>query len=189
MAIVCRSIKATLITSRSGLDSRLILMMQGDKSSKATDLGVSGALWSMPPIRLGLYKILEATALVALSIGSGCQIHNSSAMGGTWLFTIASGTSAPLILTANLQQHGNQITGQASVAENNSSCGSATITGSLQGNALDLEIVQLQSELFLVGTVNPTFTHASGTYTSSGSANCFQTGDWGSWSAYFGRGG
>jgi len=157
-------------------------------SGAAAHSAVSETFWRVPAIRRAWYKILEATALITLSIGSGCQFHNSSAMGGTWLFTISSNTSTLLLLTAKLQQQGNQITGQASVAKNNNSCGTAAISGSLHGNNLNLEIVQLQSELFLVGTVNPTFTQALGTYTSSGNGNCFQPGDWGSWSAFFGGG-
>lgn len=165
---------------------------QEKESSKAAGhLAVFSLSWRWASaIRRGWYKILESTALITLGIGSGCLAHSASAMGGTWLFTITSNSPTIVLLTANLQQQGNQVTGQATITENNTSCGTtATISGSLQGNTLNLEIVQLQSDLFLVGTVNQTFTQASGTYTSSGTGDCFQSGESGSWSAFFGQGG
>ena len=130
--------------------------------------------------------IVPAALFLILSGGAGCGLPNATAMGGTWLFRINSSSSGIIILTVNLQQHGSQITGQATVTASATPCGTAaTVVGNLLGNTLNLDVAQYQTQLFLVGTVNSTFTNAQGTYTSSGSGACFLNGDFGSWSAVF----
>lgn len=135
-------------------------------------------------------KILLLAALLLIILIDGCQLPNSTAMGGTWLFTIRSNGSGIILVTANLTQNGSQITGQLTLSSTSDSCGTAAdLTGSIQGNNLTLVIVQLQSKLLLVGTVNSAFTNASGTYNASGNGACFQDGDLGTWSAFFASGG
>ena len=115
-----------------------------------------------------------------------CQYPSSSAMSGTWAFTLTSANSPVIIVTASLTQKGNQISGPVSLNVGNSVCGTqGTITGNIQGNSLTLQIAQFQSQAFLNGTTNQAFTSATGTYTTGGAGTCFGSGSFGSWSAFF----
>jgi hypothetical protein len=115
-----------------------------------------------------------------------CQYPNSAAMSGTWAFTLTSANSPVIIVTASLTQSGSQINGPVTLNSGNSACGtSGTITGNIQGNSLTLQITQFQSQAFLNGTTNQAFTSATGTYTTGGAGNCFGSGAFGSWSAFF----
>ena len=136
--------------------------------------------------RVNVRFLLQAlVALVTCSI-PGCQYPSSSAMSGTWAFTLTSANSPVIIVTASLAQKGNQISGPVSLNTGNSVCGTqGTITGNIQGNSLTLQIVQFQSQAFLNGTTNQAFTSATGTYTTGGAGTCFGSGSFGSWSAFF----
>lgn len=124
-------------------------------------------------------------ALVTCSI-PGCQYPNSAAMSGSWTFTLTSASSPVIIASTSLTQTGNQISGPVTLNSGNSSCGTqATITGTIQGTSLTLQIVQFQSQAFLNGTTNQAFTSANGTYTTGGAGTCFGSGAFGSWSAFF----
>lgn len=129
--------------------------------------------------------LLILVVLVTCSV-PGCQYPNSAAMSGNWTFTLTSASSPVLIVTASLAQSGNQISGPVTLNSGNSSCGTqATITGTIQGTSLTLQIVQFQSQAFLNGTTNQAFTSANGTYTTGGAGTCFGSGAFGSWSAFF----
>jgi len=116
----------------------------------------------------------------------GCQYPSSSAMSGTWAFTLTSANSPVIIATASLTQSGNQISGPLTLNSGTSACGTqGTITGNIQGTSLTLQIAQFQSQAFLNGTTNQAFTSANGTYTTGGAGTCFGSGAFGSWSAFF----
>ncbi len=103
-------------------------------------------------------------------------------MTGTWLFALIpnNDTSAAFQVTANLTQVGTQITGTVSLT---GSCGtSASMTGSVTGNSLTLQLTQPESTIDFSGTANLAFTSASGTYTAV-AGSCLQDGGYGSWSA------
>jgi hypothetical protein len=124
--------------------------------------------------------------LVLACLFPSCQYPNSAAMSGTWAFTLTSANSPVIIVTAGLTQSGNQINGPVTLNSGTSACGtSGTITGNIQGNSLTLQITQFQSQAFLTGTTNQAFTSASGTYTTGGAGNCFGSGAFGSWTAFF----
>jgi hypothetical protein len=131
-------------------------------------------------------KITARMALVAaLGFLYGCGNSSNPAMTGTWLFALMPSDSASpsLELTANLTQSGTQITGQVSLTGNAASCGSsASITGSLSGDTITLQLTQAQSTIDFSGTANPAFTSVSGTYTAA-AGSCLQNGGIGSWSA------
>lgn len=130
--------------------------------------------------------VLQAVSVLLMSCISSCQYPSSSAMSGTWTFTLTSANSPVIIATASLSQTGNQISGPVSVNSGNSACGTqATVSGNIQGTSLTLQIIQAQSQAFLNGTTNQAFTSATGTYTTGGAGTCFGAGSFGSWSAFF----
>ena len=126
-------------------------------------------------------------ALILVSVLNGCGSY-PGVMAGTWLFTLTSGASLSQVLaTANLSQSGNEISGNVAFSGNGSgvSCNSVTsISGTLQGNELQLQFIESQSIANLLGTTNLAFTSGSGTYTVDESS-CFQVAGSGSWSAVF----
>ena len=138
------------------------------------------------PSRVNARLLLQALIALVTCVISGCQYPSSSAMSGTWAFTLTSANSPVIIVTASLTQKGNQISGPINLNAGNSACGTqGTITGNIQGNSLTLQIVQFQSQAFLNGTTNQAFTSATGTYTTGGAGTCFGSGSFGSWSAFF----
>ena len=130
-------------------------------------------------------NIGRLTLILALTLVSGCNPSPNPAMTGTWLFALtSSGSPAELIqLTANLTQLGNTITGSVTLSGNAAACGTtASMSGTVKGNNLTLELIQQQSTIEFTGTANLAFTNASGTYTATG-GTCLQNGGGGSWSA------
>ncbi|HXY16483.1 MAG TPA: hypothetical protein VEI26_18475 [Terriglobales bacterium] len=130
---------------------------------------------------------IAAGLLLTVAIGflGGCGTSSNPAMTGTWLFVLTptgSATSA-IQATANLTQVGNNVTGQVSLSSTAGSCGTdASMSGTVKGNALTLQLTQLQSAINLTGAANQAFTSASGTYTAE-AGSCLLSGGTGSWSA------
>lgn len=106
-------------------------------------------------------------------------------MSGTWFFALTPiETSSPVLeFTTNLTQIGSQITGQITLTGSAANCGSAaSMSGTIMGNALSLQLNQVDSSIDFTGTVNPEFTAASGTYTGA-AGSCLLNSGFGSWSA------
>ena len=106
-------------------------------------------------------------------------------MTGTWLLALIpnDNPTSAFQLTANLTQVGNQITGTVSLTGDAAACGgSASMSGTLSGNTLTLQLTQTESTIDFTGTANLAFTAASGTYTAA-AGSCLQNGGFGSWSA------
>lgn len=130
-------------------------------------------------------KIARMALLVALVSLSACSSSSNPAMSGTWLFALTPiNSSSPVLeFTTNLTQIGSQITGQITLTGNAASCGSAaSMSGTLMGNTLTLQLNQIDSAIDFSGTVNPEFTAASGTYTGA-AGSCLLDSGFGSWSA------
>jgi hypothetical protein len=130
-------------------------------------------------------KLIRAVAVLAAILPAGCSSTGSNgAMSGTWAFALAT-TQNYILATANLKQSGNQISGSATVTGEPTGCGSnATMTGTLQGNNLILQIADEGAVITLTGVADQTFTTATGTYEVV-SGSCVQNGDMGSWTAQF----
>jgi len=123
--------------------------------------------------------------LIALFITNGCGAY-PGVMSGNWLIALTPSVSLDQILaTANLRQSGNQITGTVAFTGAGTSCRAETsVSGSLQGNTLNLLFIQSQGTANLTGTVNISFTSGSGAY-STGGSSCFEALGPGLWSAVF----
>ena len=122
---------------------------------------------------------------LALVITNGCGAE-PGVMSGNWLITLTPNVSFDQVLaTASLRQSGAQITGTVVFTGAGLSCKASTsISGTLQGNSLDLMFVQSQGVADLTGTVNMAFTSGSGAYTIVGNS-CFEALGPGLWSAVF----
>lgn len=129
-------------------------------------------------------KIICAVVVLAALLPAGCSSSSNGAMSGTWAFALAT-TQNFIVATADLKQSGNQVSGPATVTGEPTGCGSnATMTGTVQGNNLSLQIAAGGAIITLIGQANTTFTSASGTYEVT-SGSCVQNGDTGSWTAQF----
>jgi hypothetical protein len=129
-------------------------------------------------------KIICAVVLLAAILPAGCGSSSNGAMSGTWAFALAT-TQNYILATADLKQSGNQISGSATVTGEPTGCGSnATMSGTVQGNNLNLQIAESGAIITLNGAANSTFTSASGTYEVN-SGSCIQSGDMGNWTAQF----
>jgi hypothetical protein len=148
--------------------------------------GTPTNLRKLAKIALDMQNIIgRITLIAALTFLSGCNPSPNPALTGTWLFTLtSSGSPAEVIqLTANLTQLGNAITGQVTLSGNGAACGTtASMSGTVKGNNLTLQLVQQESTIEFTGTANQAFTSASGTYTAT-AGTCLQNGSGGSWSA------
>jgi len=134
-------------------------------------------------------KSVARTALVvALLFLNGCG--NSIVppqLNGTWAFTLKpSGSSNVIQVTAALTQVDNSISGPATLIGSAASCSSeATMSGTVSGNALNLDLTQYGDTLNFQGTTTggpPVTTSASGKYAAT-SGPCIQNGGTGTWSA------
>jgi hypothetical protein len=123
--------------------------------------------------------------VLASVIINGCGAY-PGVMAGNWLITLTPSVSLDQVLaTASLRQSGTQITGKVALRGSSTSCSSdASVSGSLEGNSLDLLFVQSQGIAELTGTTNMAFTSGSGVYAISGNS-CLQALGPGSWSAVF----
>lgn len=134
-----------------------------------------------PPTGVPMKIVCLALALM-LSFLTSCGTGSSGTLSGSWVFNLATSDSF-VQATANLNESGNQITGQGTV--NQSSCGtSGTVSGNVQGEALTLQLTEANLGLALTGTANQAFTSASGTYEVTG-GSCLPAGETGTWSAAF----
>lgn len=110
---------------------------------------------------------------------------SNPATTGTWLFVLTPTGSNTVALeaSANLTQVATQITGQVSLGGNTDSCGNqGSMSGTMKGSSLAIQLTQPQSAIDFTGTANLAFTSASGTYTAA-SGSCLLNGETGSWSA------
>jgi len=149
------------------------------------DPGSRTNLRKLVRIALVMRNIACVALTTALTFLSGCNPSPNPAMTGTWLFALTSSgsPSEAIQATANLTQLGNTITGQVTLSGNGASCGAtASMSGTVKGNNVTLELIQLQSTIEFTGTANLAFTSASGTYTAT-AGPCLQNGGGGSWSA------
>ena len=140
----------------------------------------------MTPICLKKVRTLcKSLFLILCALLSGCGTSSNPAMTGNWLFvfTPTGSTMSAIQATANLTQVGTNVTGQVSLSGGAASCGSkASMSGTVKGNSLTLQLTQIQSTINLTGTANQAFTSALGDYTAA-SGSCLLNGGTGSWSA------
>src|SRR5215469_6107425 len=129
-------------------------------------------------------KIICAVVVLVAILPAGCGSGSNGAMSGTWAFALAT-TQNFILATASLKQSGSQFSGPATVTGGPTGCGlNATVTGSVQGNNLSLQIADEGAFITLTGVADQTFTSASGTYEVI-SGTCVQNGDAGGWTAHF----
>jgi hypothetical protein len=123
--------------------------------------------------------------LLTLLIVNGCGSY-PGVMAGNWLITLTPSISLDQVLaTTTLKQSGTQISGTVAFRGVSASCNAnASVSGTLQGNSLDIVFVQSQSIAELTGTINMAFTSGSGAYAITGNS-CLQSLGPGSWSAVF----
>ena len=123
--------------------------------------------------------------LLTLLIVNGCGSY-PGVMAGNWLITLTPSISLDQVLaTTTLKQSGTQISGTVAFRGVSASCNAnASVSGTLQGNSLDIVFVQSQSIAELTGTINMAFTSGSGAYAIGGSS-CLQALGPGAWSAVF----
>jgi hypothetical protein len=142
-------------------------------------------LISMGEVSLPKFQSVSRVAfIVVLALLSGCGTSSNPAMTGTWLFVFTpTGSSTSAIqATANLTQVGTNVTGQVSLGVA-ASCGTeASMSGTVKGNSLTLQLTQIQSSINMTGTANQAFTSALGDYTAA-AGSCLLNGGTGSWSA------
>jgi hypothetical protein len=133
-------------------------------------------------------KVVWMLWVVGVLLLNGCGNSTTPPqLNGNWAFTLKpSGTSNVIQFTATLTQVNNSLYGPVTLAGNAASCNEqAQISGSVSGNALNLEVTQYSNALDLQGTTTggaPTTTAASGKYAAS-SGPCIQNGGSGTWSA------
>lgn len=113
----------------------------------------------------------------------GCGSSNSSSgptLAGNWQFTGQSNFGATFTGSAALQQNHSLVTGTATIS--GSQCASSvTITGSISGTTVTLQLQFGNQPVNFNGTANAAMTSMSGTYTAP-SGGC-TNGDTGTWSA------
>jgi len=131
-------------------------------------------------------KTLARTALLlVLGFITGCNPSPNPALSGTWVFTLTPTEDPSNVIqaTASLTQLGTNVTGPVNLTGNGFSCGdTATMTGTVQGNVLVLQLTQEVSSVGFNGTANQAFTSANGTYTVS-TGPCLQNLGTGTWTA------
>jgi hypothetical protein len=150
---------------------------------ECTVAGQTGRKASQFPKGL-IAKLICAVVVLVAILPAGCGSSSNGAMSGTWAFALAT-TQNYILATANLKQSGNQISGSATVTGEPTGCGSnATMSGTLQGNNLILQIAIAGAVITLNGVADQTFTTANGTYEVT-SGSCVQNGDQGGWTAQF----
>jgi hypothetical protein len=132
-----------------------------------------------------LRNLGRITLLAGLALLNGCGTSSNPAMTGTWLFVFTpTGSSTSAIqATANLTQVGTNVSGQVNLSGGAANCGTeASMSGTVKGNSLTLQLTQLQSSINLTGSANQAFTSASGDYTAV-AGSCLLNSGTGSWSA------
>lgn len=140
---------------------------------------ITALMKSIPRIALFLF----------LAFLGGCSSTPPLFLGGTWAFTIIPSDSSSAVIQATVEftQLGNSIFGPVTFSGNGTSCGTqAMMSGTVNGDALSLQLTQSQSTLTFQGmaTGGPPLTYyASGKYTAT-TGNCLQNGGTGTWSAF-----
>jgi len=125
--------------------------------------------------------------VVALGFLNGCGSSSQNfTMTGTWVFTLTPAASSAQViqLTADLTQINNSFFGQVTLMGNAAACGIyAQMSGTVNGTALSVQIMQNQTTLTLKGQTNATFNSSSGSYTAT-TGGCIQNGGAGKWSGF-----
>ena len=124
---------------------------------------------------------------VGLFFLAGCGSTVPPQLTGTWAFKLTpSGSSNTIQFTATLTQVNNSLYGPVTLTGDAASCNEqAQMSGTVSGNALNLEVTQYSNALDLQGTATggvPTTTAASGKYAAT-SGPCIQNGGSGTWTA------
>jgi hypothetical protein len=134
-------------------------------------------------------SIVRIALVVALCFLNGCGYGAAPlpTLTGTWVFTLTPANSPDVIqATASLTQlWNNEVFGQVTLTGSGTSCGAiAEMSGSVNGDALSLELTQSPGTITLKGTATAAVTvNASGTYTAT-TGRCLQNGGAGTWTAF-----
>jgi hypothetical protein len=133
-------------------------------------------------------NVVRIALLAALLFLNGCGTQSAlPPITGNWVFTLtpANSSSGVIQATAALTQLRNTVLGQVTLTGNGAACGTtAIISGTINNNALSLQITQLQSTITLKGSATTSLTlNATGAYTAS-TGRCLQNGGTGTWSAF-----
>jgi hypothetical protein len=135
-------------------------------------------------------SILRFALVVALGLLNGCGSGQSPLppLTGKWIFTMTPANSPSNVIQASgtlTQLQNNVLLGQVTLQGSGTSCGTlAQMTGTINGNALVLQLTQSPGALSLKGTATTSLTvNASGTYTAT-SGECLQNGGTGTWTAF-----
>jgi len=81
-----------------------------------------------PGISLGVRNVVRIIVVLTLGFWGGCNIPNTP-LTGAWLFNLATSGSDVILATANLTQHGSNVTGQVTLSGSGVSCGGANYDG------------------------------------------------------------
>lgn len=130
--------------------------------------------------------ILRIVLIVALGFLNGCGTTTNNTMTGTWTFTLTPTVppSQAIQVTADLTQINNSFFGPVTLTGDAAACGTmAQMSGTVNGNALSLQITQAQTTITLTGKTNSTLSSSSGTYTAT-SGQCILSGGTGTWSGF-----
>lgn len=112
-----------------------------------------------------------------------CGSSSSQNLNGTWQFTVSSGVLANTTYQGNatLSQSGNTISGTINFVNDPCATTTGSITGTVTGLNVTLQVGEGSQEVTMDGTINSTFSLITGNYTAPG-GGCLN-GDYGSWSA------
>jgi hypothetical protein len=131
--------------------------------------------------------IARIVLVVALGFLNGCGTSPMNyTMTGTWVFSLspAASSSQAIQLTADLTQINDTFFGQVTLTGDAASCGTyAQISGTVNGSALALQIMQNQTTLTFKGKTNATLNSSSGSYVAT-TGECIQNGGTGTWSGF-----
>jgi hypothetical protein len=135
-------------------------------------------------------SIVRFALVVAVGFLNGCGSGQSPlpSLTGKWVFTLTPANPPSNVIQASgalTQLQNNVLLGQVTLQGSGTSCGTlAQMTGSVNGNAILLQLTQSPSALSLKGTATTSLTvNASGTYTAT-SGQCLQNGGNGTWTAF-----
>ena len=142
--------------------------------------------------RDSIVKTALVTGVIALSLITGCgggTMPTSQPnppppnMSGAWNIGTESAATSPIIGivvgSGTLTQKGNSVSGTLTLTGSPCASSGGSLTGTVTGTSLSLQLQEEDQFVSLTGTANPAFTMASGTYTTP-SEGCLN-GDFGTW--------
>jgi len=122
--------------------------------------------------------MLALLLAVACGGSSASDPNPTASMTGTWIFTASSQSFGSIVSgTANIQQTGDTITGQATLV-GTPCANSASISGTVSGKYVSLQLNENGDIVTITGTMDSAYTYAYGNY--SASLGCTD-GDQGTW--------